>query len=589
MKKLVLVTLLLVVLVMAVMVPVSPAIEHTPGRDAGVFLYVGSQILEGKVPYRDVWDHKQPLIFFINAAGLALSGGSLWGVWLAEVVSLLAAAALAWGLLATSFGVYSAVLALIGALFTLAVVLHGGNYTEEFALPFQMGALFLLVAGERRGGSFWRSLAMGAMIGLAFLLKQSLVGIGAAIALYLLLKALFAARRYWRQLAAMALGAGIVAGLALLYFGLQGALADYWQAAFVYNQVYSNLGPLERVGAVIDELEYMVTIPGFALALASWVAGAVLLAFYARPRLESLLRRRWFPAVALAAGLALALFGLLGDWLLPGSQPGLGLTQVTSIVVGGLLALLAAALWLGLLNSSWWRRLPAMELPFSPAGESLLGVAVIALPLELILISLSARNYVYYFITLIPVTALLLALLFYLLSGLSRPEGQAAGRLWAAALLIVMILSPLIALPSQLVPGEDAQIVEAAAYVKANTEPSDTVLVWGAETMVNFLSGRQAPSRFTYLYPLYMANYASEARIGELLRDIRQERPRLVLDTRDADTPFVDAQAAGDCVMPAQALPNGMEQIFTLICADYRYAGEVGPDHWRVYRLAGSE
>ncbi len=86
MKKLVLVTLLLVVLVMAVMVPVSPAIEHTPGRDAGVFLYVGSQILEGKVPYRDVWDHKQPLIFFINAAGLALSGGSLWGVWLAEVV-----------------------------------------------------------------------------------------------------------------------------------------------------------------------------------------------------------------------------------------------------------------------------------------------------------------------------------------------------------------------------------------------------------------------------------------------------------------------------------------------------------------------
>jgi 4-amino-4-deoxy-L-arabinose transferase-like glycosyltransferase len=589
MKKLLLAALLLAALTAVVMAPVSPAVQRIPGRDAGVFLYVGSQILDGKVPYLQVWDHKQPLIFFINAAGLALSGGSLWGVWLMEVVSLLAAAALAFALLARAFSHYSAVLALIGSMLTLAVVLHGGNYTEEFALPFQFASLFLLIHSERRGGFVWRGFGIGVMVGLAFLLKQSLIGIGLAIALYLLLKGLFSERRCLLQLGLMAAGAGAVALAAVLYFWAWGALVDYWQAAFVYNQVYSNLGPLERLGAVIDELEYMAAIPGFALALAFWAAGVVLLALHHRPNIESLLHWRGFSPATLAAGLLLALFGLLGDLLIPASQPGLGLTQIASIVAGGLLALLGVALFLGLLDSRLWRSLPTGNFTFPRAGWSLLSVAVIALPLELVLISLSARNYVYYYITLIPVTTLLLAALFYTLTGLASSDGRAAGHLWAGALLVTLSLSPIIALPSQLTPGVDAQIAEAAAYVRANTAEEDTVLVWGAETMVNFLSGRRAPSRFTYLYPLYMARYASEPRVNELLQDILQQKPALIIDTRDQDTPFVDARDKSNCRTPTQELSAGMEQIFAVVCADYQFSGEIGPDRWRVYRWDGSQ
>ena len=36
------------------------------GRDSSVFLYVARRIQDGGVPYRDVWDHKPPLIYLIG-------------------------------------------------------------------------------------------------------------------------------------------------------------------------------------------------------------------------------------------------------------------------------------------------------------------------------------------------------------------------------------------------------------------------------------------------------------------------------------------------------------------------------------------
>ncbi|MCC6581934.1 MAG: hypothetical protein IT440_16005, partial [Phycisphaeraceae bacterium] len=59
-----------------------------PARDGGFFLYAGSQILDGKIPYQDFWDSKGPGIFYINALGLLLGGGSRWGVWFVEFICL---------------------------------------------------------------------------------------------------------------------------------------------------------------------------------------------------------------------------------------------------------------------------------------------------------------------------------------------------------------------------------------------------------------------------------------------------------------------------------------------------------------------
>ena len=53
----------------AVVLDLGNPLFDKPARDGGFFLYAGSQIVDGKIPYVDFWDSKGPAIFFINALG----------------------------------------------------------------------------------------------------------------------------------------------------------------------------------------------------------------------------------------------------------------------------------------------------------------------------------------------------------------------------------------------------------------------------------------------------------------------------------------------------------------------------------------
>src|SRR5574338_689320 len=66
--------------------PSNPGNMTLPSRDSGVFLYVGWRFLSGDVPYLDVWDHKTPLIYFVDALGITLTPNSLWGVWFLQFI-----------------------------------------------------------------------------------------------------------------------------------------------------------------------------------------------------------------------------------------------------------------------------------------------------------------------------------------------------------------------------------------------------------------------------------------------------------------------------------------------------------------------
>lgn len=44
--------------------------------DSSMFLFIGQQIDHGLLPYVDVWDHKPPLVFYLDALSLRMMGGS---------------------------------------------------------------------------------------------------------------------------------------------------------------------------------------------------------------------------------------------------------------------------------------------------------------------------------------------------------------------------------------------------------------------------------------------------------------------------------------------------------------------------------
>ena len=137
-------------LVLLILGILSNPLFSYPGRDGGIFLYVGSLILKGKIPYLDVWENKGPLVFYINALGLFLTNGSRWGVWLLEFLFLFGAGYLGYTVVKRIMG---SIPALIGTLIWVTAagnVLQGGNFSEEYSLLFSFVAvLFYLKSLEQ--------------------------------------------------------------------------------------------------------------------------------------------------------------------------------------------------------------------------------------------------------------------------------------------------------------------------------------------------------------------------------------------------------------------------------------------------------
>src|SRR5574341_367906 len=86
--------------------PGNPNNMPLPSRDSGVFLYIGWRLISGDIPYKDVWDHKPPLIYFVDALGLSLTPDSQWGVWLLQFIFIFLTFFLIYRLLDREFQTY---------------------------------------------------------------------------------------------------------------------------------------------------------------------------------------------------------------------------------------------------------------------------------------------------------------------------------------------------------------------------------------------------------------------------------------------------------------------------------------------------
>ena len=171
-----------------------PGNARPPIQDSSAFLYIGKRMAEGKLPYRDLFDHKGPLLYLIQRVGIGLMPGSYIGVWILELISLMISA---WymqklaGLVSENRrDAYLAVLAVLGACGWM--VWQGGNFTEEFALPWIACAAYICCSFFENGT--YRApdvFLLGASFAAVVLLRANMVAVWACyipIVVILLLK-----------------------------------------------------------------------------------------------------------------------------------------------------------------------------------------------------------------------------------------------------------------------------------------------------------------------------------------------------------------------------------------------------------------
>lgn len=201
--------------------PVSPAYEDTE-----FFRYCGWALLRGQVPYRDIFDHKPPLIYFVNAAGVMLGR---WGLWIITTTLSLVITAGFYRLCCRHRLFFPWALPLLFNLMLRDNLISNGiNFTREYTTYFVM--LFFLALMSR---SRWRPLLLGLYTGLIFFMQQEQVLILAPFFIYLLWEK--DAQRIGMRILLWAAGFCLVALPLIGFFAARHSLNDFRTDAYLVN------------------------------------------------------------------------------------------------------------------------------------------------------------------------------------------------------------------------------------------------------------------------------------------------------------------------------------------------------------------
>lgn len=264
--------------------PLGPAV----GSDNAMYLTMGTALAKGYAPYSEIFDHKGPLLFILQAIPqIFTSGYSTLAVFIQEVIFLWASL-LVIGRIARRAGAASIVVQMV-YLAVLAPLLDGGNLTEEYANLFTLVGIDTMLFVFDRGDGFSASkteggktlllpaAVMGAMAVLAFMTRANnmlpLCACVGALALCLLVSKRFSGLGFCAG--GFILGGAIAALPIVIWLGTYGAIGDAIYGAITHNMMYAETGHISRVHKLLFDAygHYAIFMAALSClgAIAYWI------------------------------------------------------------------------------------------------------------------------------------------------------------------------------------------------------------------------------------------------------------------------------------------------------------------------------
>jgi hypothetical protein len=442
------------------------------GGDPAMYAYIGARILDGDLPYRDVFEQKPPGVLYTYAAAFAALGRTMAAVqaldFLAWVTTVAVLGATAWTLWRDRALALTA--SALGAVFihpNLQSSFKQAAQAETFIMVWALAALLAVV---RRPPAL---LMAGAACGVAFTYKYN-------AALYLVAALGVAWLRGARGLRAVAIASAGFAGPIMIVavgFAWSGGLADLIDATIRYNAEYTMsahpsmaafLGQTALVTWRFATMNFLWTVglPGILLilwrALRGDASGLPVAAFAAAAYLAILANARFYPQYFLQA--------------LP------------------FLALAAALALVSAWRATW-------------ASRRRLAAAVLAL-------------------------AVGVELWRHAPFGRVIDEAAAAVRFRAGAIDRDVYYGRFATSGA----GGDFSLladVRLADRIRRTTRPEEPVYLYGGEALVLFLAGRRSPSRFIWNDPFTAGAFKQEYGSRDLIRELDAAPPAYFIVLRN--------------------------------------------------------
>lgn len=211
-------------------------------RDEGAYATIAAGLFDGQLPYRDLFDHKPPLIYGWYALSFAVFGEFEWAPRLMGGLVLSATAYLVYDSARILYSVRAAqAAALVFSLSTGVAVLEPAANVEPFLLLPLAGMLRLFLVRDGQSSSYLL-FGAGLLGGLSLLTKE--VAIWNVAAVFGLIALSSQGRRWPRSLAFVS---GVLLPVAITAFALWalGAASDAAYANVRYNMLYSSTVNLE--------------------------------------------------------------------------------------------------------------------------------------------------------------------------------------------------------------------------------------------------------------------------------------------------------------------------------------------------------
>ena len=282
------------IVVVAITVPQAQSIGPQPNGDYGFFTAVAERLVAGDRLYVDIWDNKDPFVFYSIAVARSLG---IWGAWALEMLWIVAAAVAVWSLARWSH--IPRGLAIFAAWAATPLLIVGLPYFMGSTHVPAIALTLVAAAGTVRNRPWLTGLVLAALLFFKLIvLPVAVVAVG--VGAFVMRKGTPSmSLRPFLGRAAIAFGTGVVAVSALL--GLRGELLPYVNAQ-IANVFYSQtpIVPVEDTSLFRWVLQHIVTLVNPHVFAVLLTTGGLLIwfALALRSKANSSERTLWWIAAA---------------------------------------------------------------------------------------------------------------------------------------------------------------------------------------------------------------------------------------------------------------------------------------------------
>lgn len=235
----------------------SPLYVLNDWYDANTYFTMGKGLMNGAVPYRDLFDDKGPLLYLIYGIGYLMDRTGFLGIFVLQVVSMTLTLLFSFKIarVYTNTDKSALFIAMLAPLFPLSMGIYtvnadlGGGGPEEFMLPIFAIGLYTIIkliktkAEDRVDGLLIKSMfLLGILTGCLFFLKFTYIVFCVGLVLPFLVATLYKNRKaFFISLLFLFLGFAVLVLPYVCYAAVTHSGSEFIDVYFTYNRIYASV------------------------------------------------------------------------------------------------------------------------------------------------------------------------------------------------------------------------------------------------------------------------------------------------------------------------------------------------------------